>query len=878
MPPGTLRTALAAVGLVAGLVAAARPVGPLPALGPFLDPAAGVWAGARADTLATGAGQGSALQVPGLEGAVRVVYDARRVPHIFADHEADAYRALGYVVARDRLFQLYAQTMAASGRLTEMAGPRAMPLDREMRRLGLPRAAERRLATMAGDTAAMRVLRAYADGINAWVDGLDAAAVPLEFKLLGITPPRWEPIHSLHMFGRMGYTLANIAPELDRLEAAARVGQAAAASLFPEHPPLVEPIQPNGQTAPRLDPHPIAPPGAPDTLAARLVAVLGDALPARAADLARRRDEALVEGQHFRASNNWAVAPARTAAGHPLLAGDPHLELTLPSIWYEAHLVVPGRLDVYGVTIPGLPGIVIGFNRDVAWTFTNTGADVMDFWAETVDDPARPTRYQVDGRWRPLEVRVETYRGRGGEIVGADTVRYTHRGPMRRDGAGPSARWLSMRWTVLEPTQEVATFPQVARARTATEWLDRAATLYSAPAQNMLVADRGGTIAIRSTGRFPIRAGTARTAGASDSASAGGRGDTVHDGRASASDWQGWLPVARWPQAVNPAQGFLASANQSPFDPRQAPGYFGGSYDPWRALRINALLRAATAVTPDSMRRWQADPGSARADAFVPHLLRVAAAPPPGADARRLAEAGRLLGAWDRRYTLENQGAVLFEWTMRELIRGAWDEFEGDSVRASRDPLGQPSRARPLLVAPPTHTLYALLADSANAWWDRRATAGRVERRDEVVAAALVAALDSCTRRYGPPGAGWAWNRHRRATVRHLLGLPALSARDLAVPGGPGVLWPSTGDGGHGPSWRMVVELGPEVRAWGTYPGGQSGDPSSPDYRDRLPRWLSAELDPLVFPRRPDDVPSPTGTLTLAPAAGAPAGGRAGGR
>ena len=851
MPSRRLRTAAAALLLAAGLVAAARPTGPLPALGALLDPARGIWAAARQRPIPE---TGESLPIPGLVEPVRVVYDRRQVPHVFARHVDDAYRALGYVVARDRLLQLEVQTLAASGRLTELAGARALPLDREIRRLGLPRAAERKLVALDTAGATSRALRAYADGVNAWIDGLDAAALPPEFKLLGRRPTRWEPINSVHLLERMGWTLAYIAPELDRAAAAARVGGAAAAALFPTNSPLVEPIQPNGQGAPRADMPPLPPPGAPEPGALATTLALADWFPSHAA--ARRAAAALDGSATTMASNNWAVAPARTAAGHALLAGDPHLELTLPSIWYEAHLVVPGQLDVYGVTIPGAPGIIIGFNRDVAWTFTNTGADVLDFWAESVDEPRRPTRYRVDGQWRPVQTRVEVYRGPGGEPIAADTLRFTHRGPLRREGTGADARWLSMRWTVLEPSDEIAAFHGAARARSVADFQAAMAAHYWTPAQNMLVADRDGRIAIRSTGHFPVRAGD-------------GDGATVRDGSRSAEDWQGLLPVDRYPQALNPAQGYLASANQQPVDPRAVPGYWGGSYDPWRAMHLNRLLRGTRAVAPDSMRRWQTDPGSARADWFVPHFVRAARAPAPaGVDGARLAEAGRLLAGWDRRYTRENDRAVLFEWAMRELAVRTWDELDlpGRPPEPGRDPFGEPTTQPARAAWPSSATLAHHLADSAGAWWDVRATADRREDRDAVLAAALVAALDSCTRRYGPPDAGgWRWSRHRHAQIGHLLQFPALSARDLPVQGGPETLSPSSGSGRHGASWRMVVELGPAVRAWGTYPGGQSGDPTNPGYRDRLPRWLAGELDPLAFPRTADEVVGGR-TLTLTPA------------
>jgi penicillin amidase len=814
------------------IVVGARRLGPAPALGGFLEPAHGVWSLARTAVLPRDA----RADVRHLGADVSVLYDDRAVPHVFAATEEDAYRALGYVTARDRLFQLYIQTMAASGRLTEIAGAGALPLDREMRGLGLPRSAER-LTSAAGDTAApLRRMRAYADGINAYVRGLPADELPLEFRLLGVRPAEWTVTDSYHLFNRMGWTLAYLALEDDRAAAASRVGMRAAEALFPDDTPIQEPIQPNGQRAPRFDIRPLPPPGQPDAASARLLAAADAFFPAHP-----RRREADDEPRSM-ASNNWAVSPRRTANGHALLAGDPHLDLTLPSIWYEAHLVVPGALDVYGVTIPGSGAIVIGFNRDVAWTFTNTSTDVLDLYAEQADDDARPTRYRLDDEWKPLERRIERYLGPGGGAIATDTLYFNHRGPMRRVGG----RWLSMRWTVLEGGSELSAFHAAARSRTAAELEDAFALLYRAPAQNVLAADRGGHIAIRSNGRFPIRPGD-------------GSGAVVRDGTTRASDWTGWVGREHLPQAADPPQGFLASANQQPIDPRAAEEWWGGSYDPWRALRINALLRADSAVTPDAMRRYQTDPGSARADLFVPEFLaaarRVLARTGSGGRHTELAEASALLGEWDRRYTQENRRAVLFEAVMQELVTRTWDE------------LAPPASTRPV-ITPSTAVLYELLMDSASVWWDNGLTS-EVEHRDDIVAGSLVAALESSRPRYGDPGGdGWQWNRIRHANVGHLLGIPALSARAIPVQGGPGTLSPSSGSGSHSASWRMVVELGPEVRAWATYPGGQSGNPVSPRYRDRLARWARGELEPVHFPSSPEQLslPQRSGTLLLRPA------------
>jgi len=785
--------------------------GPVPPLGPLLDPMTGVWSMPAAAELP----RSVEAELPGLGAPVSILYDERGVPHVFATREFDAYRALGFVVARDRLFQLEIQTLAAAGRLTEIAGPPALTADREMRRLGLPRSAERKLAAMGKSSAERQTLTAFADGVNAYIEEMHPSDLPLEYRLLGRQPSRWEPVNSLHLFNRMGWTLALEDGELSRLSIRARVGRAAADALFPVRSPIQEPIQPNGRSAPRFDFTRIPAPGAPDSAAERELAVLRELLPSTTLDVDRetRAGDAL-------GSNNWAVAPGRTVGGAALLAGDPHLDLTLPSIWYEAQLTVPGVLDVYGVTIPGAPAIVIGFNRDIAWTFTNTQADVLDFFEETVNDAAHPTRYRVDGVWRDIETRLERYRGRHGEIVGTDTVRFTHRGPLRRAGD----RWLSMRWTVLETGNDVSVFTAMSKAKSV-DGFRRATEPYVAPAQNMLVADRAGHIGIRSTGKFPLRAGD-------------GRGDVIRDGAHAANDWQGSWPVARYPGAVDPAQGFLASANQQPIDPNVDPGYLGNDwFPPWRAMHINELLRKGPAATPDLMRRYQTDPGSARADFFIPVLSRAARQRPARPACVRSAS---LLGEWDRRYMRDNRRAVLFEAAMRALPRLLWDELRPNDTRVGDLPSDQ-------IVA-------ELTVDSSSVWWDDRRTP-LVEHRDDILCEALEEGLAETLRLRGQPDdVRWSWERVRFANIRHLLRLPALSALDIPMQGGPSTLNPSSGNGTYGASWRMVAELGPEVRAWGTYPGGQSGNPLSSRYLDRLPQWTAGTLDTLRFPHRPEDL------------------------
>lgn len=804
-----LLSVLSAVALAACALAGVRGAGPVPPLGQLLDPANGAWAAARHDELPGDV----SVDIPNLSAPVDIRYDRRGVPHIFAATELDAMRALGWASARDRLFQMEAQTRAAGGRTSEWAGARAVESDREMRRLGIAAAAERQLAGFAPGSPARALLDAYADGVNAWIDGMSPGDWPIEYRLLGARPERWSPVNTMLLFGRMGWTLAYGPMEQRYAAAAGLVGRDAAAALFPPHSVIVEPIQPNGSSQPRFDFRPLPPPGAPDSAMGRVAALFppaqdpGDEPPSRFA------------------SNNWAVSPKRTAAGKALLSGDPHLEMTLPSIWYEAHVVVPGALDVYGVTIPGAPGIVIGFTRDVAWSFTNTGADVVDFYRETVDEPASPTRYQVDGAWRALDSRIEEYRDQGARVVAVDTLRLTHRGPLSRAADGS---WMSMRWTVLDSRLRPDVFLGAAHAVTTRAFLDSMAAGYGAPAQNMIVADRGGSIAIRSTGHYPIRP-------------AGTSGVVVQDGSSSSSDWQDFWPVEQYPQALDPAQGYLASANQEPIDPKVNPVPLGwdGDFEPWRALQINRLLRADSAVTPDAMRRYQTDPGSDRADLFVPFFLEAARAErAAGRGTPSLDSAAATLGAWDRRYTRDNVTAALFELAMRELSRRTWDELSNAAGRR--------------VATPASDMLLNLLQDPHSRWWDDRSTGEQVEDRDAILAMSLAAARDSLVRQYG---ADWRWSRLGVTRISHLLGLPAFSLRDIAVQGGPGTLNPASG-AGFGPSWRMVVELADSVRAWGTYPGGQSGNPFSARYADRVPLWAAGELDTLVVPRDTASLPA----------------------
>ncbi|WP_373069038.1 penicillin acylase family protein [Gemmatimonas sp.] len=829
MTTGRLVTAAlcAAVGIgttYVGVVGA----GPLPPLGGLLSPVVGLWANAANELPTT-----ATSRIPSLDGAVDVRYDARSVPHIFATTDADAMRALGYVTARDRLFQLEIQSRAGEGTLTELVGEVALPADQETRRLGMPRSAERKWRDIGEGTTSGKLLLAYAEGVNAYRASLSPAQWPMEYKLLDRAPREWLPLHSVHVLNRMGYTLAREPGELGLLEARALVGDAAANALMEADSPVQEPIQPVNRNPVRMALSAIPAPGAPDTMAARMVASLrANTTSAGMSPLSwlKAIDPTVEQARAF-ASNNWAVAPSRSANGHALLAGDPHLELTLPSIWYEVHIVVPGSFEIGGVSIPGLPGVPIGYSRAVAWSATNTGADVMDFWREKVDNDAAPAAYELDGVMTKFtDTRIETYHDKVGKVIDVDTIHYTHRGPMQRQGR----EWLSMRWTVLESGKELQGYFAAFHATTAPAFLDSMAAYYQAPAQNFITADTSGTIMIRSTGRYPVRADS-------------GRGTEVRDGWLRANDWIGDWPVSRYPQGRNPAQGYLASANQQPIDPQQDALYLGPdpNFEIWRALQINRLLRADSSVTPDDMRSFHTNPGSVRADLLAPALVSAAQARMAAGDtSASLKAATTLLASWNRQYTRDNTGARLFETAVAQTTALLYDEF-----------LAPESNVRS--VTPTESRLLQLLADSANGWWDDRRTSDVREDRNVILAKALRAAYDTLVTEYGDPvKTPWTWGRVAPARPNHLLRLAGFAAPEMPIDGGRGTLNPSVGSkrANFGASWRMVVEMDKEPRIRAVYPGGQSGNPASTRYLDRYAMWANGQLDSVRTPRSAKDL------------------------
>lgn len=781
-----------------------RPVGPIPfALGPFVDPYGGFWA-ASSDGQADRSGSWA---LPGLEGPVSVVLDARRVPHIFAQSDRDLYFVQGYITARDRLWQMEFQTLAAAGRLSEFMPTVYEDLllqrDREMRRLGMVLAAQNSLDALMQDPASKTAVLAYTEGINQYIHQLSPRKYPLEYKILGYQPQRWTPLKTCLLLSYMAHSLSgpHHSPDLALTYAYQKWGPAVFDSLYPQRLPNDSPIIPaelpfdfvREQAAPQA---PVA--YFPDSILAANYPF--DARP-----------------QPQAGSNNWAVAGTKTRTGAPMLANDPHLDLNLPALWYEVQLHAPG-VNVYGVSLPGSPGVIIGFNDSIAWGVTNASRDVMDFYRITYQD-ARKSAYRYQGQWAPVEVQVDTFRLKGGGVV-YDTVRYTDLGPVMYDESfGDYPFPVAVRWMAHQPSNELATFLRLNRAKNYADYL-AALEGFQNPGQNFAFASRSGDIALWQQGRFVDRWGS--------------QGRFLLDAADTAHQWEAYIPRLHNPHVVNPPRGFVSSANQHPVAATYPYNYYG-NFEYYRNRRLNQLLAADDSLEIEDMQRIQLDTYSMLAAEVLPVLIH-------DLDSASLTdkenEAFRTLKAWDYYYRPEEIAPAIFEAWWDTLYGKIWtDEFE-----PSDHPLKWPDVST---------TAQLLREGETFSFFDDRETPRKEDRR-ALVNHSFRAALQQLYD-FSPEQKDWAWAQYKNTRIRHVARLSPAFGRDHLPIGGNVHILNATSET-KGPSWRMVVTWnreGPE--AYGIYPGGPSGNQGSAFYDPAVDDWAQGNYYRLWYMHAPDE-------------------------
>lgn len=816
------RSVLSVVGsvvlAVALLVGLREGLGPVPALGPLLDPADGLYQTARTAMHPPP----DRLSLPALDSTVTVVRDARHVPHIFAASDRDAVIALGYVTAQDRLFQMDFIPRVASGRLAEAFGPGSVAADQFLRSTGMDWGARRNLeAVRAEGGIEWDLMQWYSAGVNAYLDQLDPEDLPMEFRLLGYEPDRYSPLQITRVLQYMTYDLTYGTDEATYGLLRDALSDAEFERLYPRHHDLHVPIIPPAQQLRSTTPAGTASAG--EAVRRTPPAAWQDAQGALLAHAQAHRALQGTAAEGYRpgkGSNNWAVHEARSATGAPILAGDMHLSLSLPAIWYEAHLVTP-RMNSYGVTVPGAPMLVEAFNDHVGWAFTNTGADQIDHLALAVDS-AR-TQYQYNGGWRDLEVVVDTIFVKEAEPV-RDTLYYAHHGPVLFDRRANPDGAVAIRWVAHERSRTLRALWGMNHARDLASF-EAALRFWDTPMQNILYAGTDGHIAIRSTGFLPVRRA--------------GRGDGLLDGSTDRFDWVGRVPFDSLPYARDPAAGFLTSSNQRPSGPAY-PYYLKRDWgDGYRSLRLDSLLRSQPTHTVADLKRYQSDVEAVQRDVFVP-LLRSLDALSPRADTLR-----QLLGRWNGVTTIDRPEPLVLDVFLARLRALAWDEEVFSNLPDPED----------------AQLVTLLTTDPDAPWLDIQATAPR-ETASGLLRHALEATADTLAARYGWDPAQWRWGDHHTVLFRHLTQsapLRPLWRGPYAYPGFEATVSPARGrTATHSASWRVVVDFSAQPPVgYGVYPGGQSGNPFHPTHYDgHLDTYLNFEHYRLLKPAAPQDLPA----------------------
>jgi penicillin amidase len=741
------------------------------------------------------------LHMPGLEHPVSVLRDRWGVAHIYAQSQHDLFFAQGVVAAQDRLFQMELWKRAGQGRLAEILGPSALERDFNARALQYRGDMQAEFKSYAPDTEA--ILTAFTSGINAYISSLASPlgpGLPVEFQLAGFAPEPWHPEDCLNRMAAFSMT-GNAISELQHAQALADLGAQKTAELFDFDPPIA--LDPS----PRLNLAGLSP-----DLLENLVG-------------SDRRIE--FPAHSLEGSNNWTISGALTASGQPLLANDPHRVVGLPSLRYMVHLVAPGW-NVIGAGEPGLPGVALGHNEQIAWGFTIFGIDQQDLYVEDLN-PLHPLEYKTEAGWATMETRHEVFMVKGAAPV-ERTVKFTRHGPVLwEDGK----RALALRWVGSEPG--TAGYLASLAIDRATDWdqFEAAVARWKVPSENLVYADRAGNIGEHSAGLAPVRSWTGLLpVPGSDN-----------------FNWTGFVPSSELPHSRNPTEGFIATANHRML-PQHYPYNVGFEWaPPFRVTRIRSVLEGARRehhkLDVADMEALQADDLSLPARALQT-LVRAT----PLQSNPALASFLR----WDGRLTRDSPEAALYEVWFQQICRALGRKFSADRPSAERldgryDDLS-PDTVLRILNGPGEHP------DTTKEIFGDHPIAGR----DQLLAATLESAREELTKVLGPDPSHWSWGALHTVHFRHSLDRQPEAATflNLGPLPRPGDEYTVNATGAYGDSWeqvagasyREILDAKDWDRSVAVNTPGQSGQPGSPHYADLLPLWDTGRYFPLVFSRK----------------------------
>ena len=758
------------------------------------------------------------ISLPGLQHEVAVERDVWGVPHIRAASVEDLAEAQGYVMAQDRLWQMDLLRRVARGQLSEILGSRTLPIDKEFRTYGFARAAERDASLL--DPESRKVMEAYARGVNQFITQ-NKKNLPLEFSLLGYEPAPWQPSDTLAVSGYMYRTLTDTwQRELNRAKVTERAGPDRAKDLFSQeaamdHFVVGDPkvIDDGSQRSAAdgddqeddddLQPDTVLKAGSSDSqsLAPRESDL--DLTSALARSIQSFLAESRSEIRQGLGSNNWVVNGAHTATGKPLLANDTHLELSIPSIWYEIHLTAPGW-NVKGFTLPGAPMIIIGHNDRLAWGFTNNGADVQDLYVETFN-PVSADEYRVKGAWAKAQIIDETIRIKGQQDEHLK-VTITRHGPIvHRDGDKAYA----IRWIATERGGLANSYNWLGKTRNWKEFREAMKRVWG-PGQNAVYADVEGNIGYVMAARVPIRRK--------------GHGEVPVPGDADDYEWTGYIPFDQLPQALNPETGLIVTANARVVGPNYKPYLTDRWEEPYRTARIYDLLHDRHDLRPEDMLKVQTDTYS------YPHVFL----------ADQLSAAARTVKPKDLRAQKLIEG--LKDWNGIADADSPEVSFLHAARRAALDLLLEPFLGKDtnLYQWRSTTFLQKTLTDRPAKWLPPA-----YKNYDELlVAAADVAATKLAEQSKSERVEDWAWKRFNSLDMFHPIGHEGLLKRFLSVTDKPqsGTQYSvRAAMKTHGPAMRFVGNPGNWDESILVITAGQSGQPGSSHYSDQFSYWYEGK-------------------------------------
>jgi penicillin amidase len=759
------------------------------------------------------------LQVKGLKSKVEIVRDSMGVPHIYAGNADDLFFAQGYVQAQDRLWQMQLYRLIGHGRTAELSGSASsVNDDKFLRTLGLARAARADVETASEEET--RVIAAFAAGVNAFIDS-HRDNLPLEFTLVGIKPEPWQPVDSQVWAKMMAFDLGgNRSQELLRSRLIEKFGAEKAKELMPPYPaqgPFVIPPEAKEYKARMTN----------DQL--QITNSIG--VPDFAAINARDVRLGIVESI---GSNNWVVDGTKTTTGKPLLANDPHLSIQIPAIWYAIGLhCQPISADcpynVMGMALTPTPGIIIGHNDRIAWGVTNVGPDVQDYFIEKVN-PQNPNQYEFQGKWEDFRIVNEVIKAKGKPDVTIE-VKISRHGPLMTPVLDGVTQPLALQWTALrERSHVLGAILKLNRARNFDDFRD-ALKLFDVPSQNFIYADIDGNIGYQMPGNVPIRAK--------------GDGSAPVPGWSGEYEWKGYIPFDELPFVYNPPTHYIITSNQQVVPSSYKYLITNDWSAPYRAMRINEMIKAKDKLSPEDFKAIQGDVSSIPLQRLQKNVVPLTFDAEDFLSTRAL----EFVKNWDGRLTTDSVGGAILEATYQRLVKNTFANKMDANLFTGYYSSGGSHRM----------ALLALLDKRQSEWWDDPATPQK-ETRDDILKKSYQQGVDDLGKKYGDAPGEWRWGRLHTATFAHPVGSVQplnliFNVGPIAVPGDGYTVNNSGYNDAKGfaqqtiTSLRWIMDVGDWDRSMAIHTTGQSGQPFNKHYSDMVLLWRDVQYVPFYFTR-----------------------------